>query len=58
MTMKQNKEPEVFSVRQKLCLSPSTVSDNGDYPYKSAVEELCRLVEKPTMLEKLDCLGK
>ena len=57
MTLKQGRLPADFSVRQKLCLS-SDASDNSDFPYQAAVAELCRVVEKPTMLDKLDCLGK
>ena len=57
MTVKQGREPAEFSVREKLCLSAGGTSDSGDYPYKAAVMELCGVVEKPTMLDKLDCLG-
>ena len=58
MTMKEGSKPADFSVREKLCLPPNSSCDDNDYPYKAAVVELCQVVEKPTMLEKLDCLGK
>ena len=58
MTIKEGSKPADFSVREKLCLPPNSSCDDNDYPYKAAVLELCQVVEKPTMLEKLDCLGK
>ena len=58
MTIKEGREPAEFSVRQKLCLPSNNAGDNNDYPYKAAVVELCQVVDKPTMLDKLDCLGR
>ena len=58
MTIKEGSKPADFSVRKKLCLPPNSSCDDNDYPYKVAVLELSQVVEKPTMLEKLDCLGK
>ncbi|KAL5021212.1 hypothetical protein ScPMuIL_000367 [Solemya velum] len=56
MTVKSKSLPQDFGVVAKLCLPPS--GDAVTYPYKAAVDELCRLTDQSTLLKKLECVVK